>query len=337
MSALPEPRPVRVVDNVDADRFHQDIRPATQPVLMPGIVADWPAVAAAQRSDTAFVDYLSGCAPQRPVSYLYGEPSEKGRFFYNSRLTGFNFRKDQVRFEEFLQWLLEAAQAAEPPALAVQSEIIRELMPHMAQENVLDWLPHVSPRIWIGNRIRVAAHYDLMENVAICVSGQRRFTLFPPNAMADLYPGPFELTPAGTPVSMVDFAAPDLSVFPRFPQAMARAQVAELTPGDALYIPYGWWHAVESLAPVSTLVNYWWSDADTMLAGPYDALLYAVAAFRHLPPEQRAVWKGMVDHYVFELNGPPAAHLPPHARGLLGDASPALFARFQQMLKQLLR
>ena len=86
--------------------------------------------------------------------------------------------------------------------------------------------------------------------------------------------------------------------------------MTELAPGDALYIPYGWWHGVQSLEPVSALVNYWWSDADLALAGAYDGLLHAIAAFRHLPPEQRKVWQHMVDHYVFEKNGPPAEHLP---------------------------
>ena len=322
---------------VTGEQFHGEIRPAGAPALLKGIAKDWPAVEAAGEGDARFASYLIECGPTKKVKYLHGAPEEGGRFFYNARMTGFNFETRQVSLPGFLDLLMAAEEQTPAPALAVQSEVIPEFLPRFAAENRIDFLSDVPPRIWIGNRIRVAAHYDLKENFAVCVSGRRRFTLFPPDAIADLYPGPFELTPAGTPVSMVDLASPDLDAFPRFPQAMARAQMAELEPGDALYIPYGWWHAVESLAPMSTLVNYWWSDADSALAGPYDALLHAVAAFRHLPPEQREVWRGMVDHYVFEANGPPAAHLPPHARGLMADGSPALFARFGQMLKQLLR
>src|SRR3546814_19620038 len=84
------------------------------------------------------------------------------------------------------------------------------------------------------NRIRVAPHYDLMENVACCVAGRRRFTLFPPDQLANLYPGPFELTPAGTPVSMVDPFAPDLDRYPRFAEAGTHARGATLEPGEAL-------------------------------------------------------------------------------------------------------
>src|SRR3546814_13116949 len=90
-----------------------------------------------------------------------------------------------------------------------------------------------------------------MMNVACCVAGRRRFTLFPPDQLANLYPGPFELTPAGTPVSMVDPFAPDLDRYPRFAEAWSHASEATLEPGDALYLPYMWWHGVESLEPVS--------------------------------------------------------------------------------------
>lgn len=319
------------------ESFHADVRPAALPQVFRGLVADWPIVQAARAGDEALVAYLNACAPARAVEALTAPPEEAGRFFYNARMTGFNFERRQVALGDFLGELLAHAGDPAPPAMAVQSEIIREVLPRLAAEIRLDWLSDVPPRIWIGNRIRVAPHYDLMENVACCVGGRRRFILFPPDAVADLYPGPFELTPAGTPVSMVDFLAPDLAAFPRFAKAWERAQTAELEPGDAVYIPYGWWHGVQSLEPVSVLVNYWWSEADPDLAGAYDGLLHAIAAFRHLPPQQRAVWKVMVDHYVFEENGPPAEHLPPHARGLLGDGSPALFARLRQMLRQQMR
>ena len=74
-------------------------------------------------------------------------------------------------------------------------------------------------------------------------------------------------TPAGQPVSLVDPAAPDLARFPRFVDAWARAQVAELGPGDAVLIPSLWWHAIDALDGVNVLVNYWWSAEAT--ASPF--------------------------------------------------------------------
>src|SRR3546814_19858321 len=108
--------------------------------------------------------------------------------------------------------------------MAVQQEARAELLPPFARANRLDLLPHVAPRIWIGNRIRVAPHYDLMENVACCVAGRRRFPLFPPDPLANLYPGPFDLPPAGTTATKVDSAHPALEPAPKFPIAWGGAR-----------------------------------------------------------------------------------------------------------------
>ena len=212
------------------------------------------------------------------------------------------------------------------------------MLPLVAEENRLSLLPDVRPRIWIGNRIRVAPHYDVKENIACCVAGRRRFTLFPPDQIANLYPGPFELTPAGTPVSMVDMHDPDLSLYPRFAQAWEHSVQAALEPGDAIYIPYCWWHGVESLEPLSILINYWWNEGEPEgIGSPYEALLHGLYALRHLPPERRAVWKAMMDYYVFEESGDPVAHLPANTRGMLGQHSPAIFAQMREIMRDVFR
>ena len=110
---------------------------------------------------------------------------------------------------------------------------------------------------------------------------------------------------------------------------------ATLEPGDAIYIPYHWWHGVESLSQFNFLVNYWWNDARTDIGRPYDVLIHAFFALKHLPPDQRAVWRTMFDHYVFEANGDPAQHLPEHAKGVLGDPTPTLLARMRATLKKI--
>ena len=64
--------------------------------------------------------------------------------------------------------------------------------------------------------------------------------------------------------------------------------------------------------------------------------MYGFYALRHLPPDQRRVWRKMFDHYIFCLDGDPAEHLPVPARGILGEATPHLLGRMRATLKQIL-
>jgi hypothetical protein len=334
MNPLPPPRQVAEVEGIDPARFQAEIRPAQQPVVMRGLAKDWPGVQAALRGDRAICDYLLSFGPAKPVASLLAPPEVEGRFFYNERMTGFNFTRRSGSLEDFLGELLETADDPAPNGIAVQSEVIQQLLPGFLTANPMPLAPQVSPRIWIGNRIRVAPHYDLMENIGVCLAGRRRFTVYPPEQLPNLYAGPFDLTPAGTPVSMVDPVAPDLEKYPRFAEAWANAQQVTLEPGDALYLPFSWWHGVEALEPVSILVNYWWNETPQDMAGQYDGLLHAIFAFRHLPEHERKVWRMMVEHYVFDANGDPGEHLPEHAKGIIAPASPQLFARMRALLAQ---
>ena len=132
-----------------------------------------------------------------------------------------------------------------------------ERIPDFARDNTLDLVPaSAGPRIWIGNATIVQTHFDLNDNIACVLAGRRRFTLFPPDQIGNLYVGPLDFTISGPPVSMVALNAPDFARFPRFAEAQAAAQVAELEPGDAIFIPYGWWHQVRRYQPSTCQLNY---------------------------------------------------------------------------------
>src|SRR5690606_33141993 len=80
------------------------------------------------------------------------------------------------------------------------------------------------------------------------------------------------------------------------------------------------------------LANYWWNDAQADLGSPFDALLHAILAIRDMPPNQRAAWKVMFEHYAFGENGDPVGHLPPEARGALGAHDPRMRQQIRMML-----
>jgi len=332
------PSPIAEYSGVDRTEFREKIRPLGQPAVLRGVAADWPAVTVARRSDEDLIAYLRRFGRDQRVAVIVGDPEIEGRFFYTDDFRSLNFKGGMSPLDSFLDRLLRDREDERPFAIAVQSEAVPALLPGFENENRIDLVDaDVIPRAWIGNRIRVAPHYDLMENIGVVVAGRRRFTLFPPDQLKNLYVGPFELTPAGTPVSIVDANNPDLERFPRFAEALKWAQVAELEPGDAIYIPFHWWHGVDSLEPINLFINYWWNDRRRDLGNPYDALLYAFYAVKALPEDQRAVWRMVFDHYVFGVNGDPAEHLPTDARGLLGEIDSEQLARFRTTLRQLIQ
>jgi hypothetical protein len=330
--------PIAEYVGVDRTKFRNDIRPLGQPAVLRGVATDWPAVRAARESDEELISYLRRFRGDRPVAAIVGPPEIEGRFFYTDDFRALNFQRGMSAFDSFLDRLQRDRDNPHPYAIAVQSEEVAALLPGFEKENRTDLVDaHVVPRAWVGNRIRVAPHYDLMENIGVVVAGRRRFMLFPPDQLENLYVGPFELTPAGTPVSIVDTHNPDLDRFPRFAEALEKAQVAELQPGDAIYIPFHWWHGVDSLEPVNLFINYWWNDARAGAGNPYDALLHALYAIKVLPADQRSVWRMVFDHYVFALDSDPVEHLPQHARGMLGEPSREQLERMRATLRQLLQ
>ena len=228
----------------------------------------------------------------------------------------------------------------QPPAFYIGSTDLDTYLPGLRRDNDLALPPpppgHAAPlaSIWIGNRTIAATHYDLSNNLAVCLVGRRRFTLFPPDQVANLYPGPLEPTPGGQVVSMVDLRAPDLDRYPRFAEALANAQVADLEPGDVLFYPALWWHNVEALGRFNVMINYWWNDAPAFADSPMTTLLHAMLSLRERPAAERAAWAAMFDHYIWRGGGDARDHLPPEIQGDLAPLDPMAARRLRAKLLQ---
>lgn len=306
--------------DIDAARLQDEIVAAYRPVVFRGLVKDWPVVQAGLAGPEALAAYLKRFDAGMRVMTKAAPPQVKGRFFYDPAIAGFNYTKERMGVGKALDRLLSLAAEPDPPSFAIQSAQARHCLPGFEAENRLPMLPDsVAPRVWIGNAVTVSGHYDPQENIACCAAGHRRFTLFPPDQVRNLYPGPFELTPAGPIISMVDFDDPDFERYPGFREAMAAALTVDLAPGDALYIPYLWWHHVRSLDPVSMLVNFWWPPRAKTVEYGAEALLLAMMSIKNLPPGHRDAWRALFDHYVFQDHGPPGIHLPAERRGVQGE------------------
>lgn len=322
---------IAIVESVTAERF-AEVRAGGRPAVLKGAVAPWPAVKLGLQSDEALIDYLKGHDNGQVAGVYVGPPEIAGRFFYGADTHSRNYRHGPAPIPQALDRLLEEREAAQPHAVYVQSTLISQHMPGFKADNRLDLLPaKVEPRIWIGNAAVTRAHYDLNHNIACVVAGRRRFLLFPPEQLVNLYPGPFDRTIGGVPVSMVDADNPDLNAYPRFAEAQKVMLTADLEPGDALYIPYGWWHQVHSLSPFNVLVNYWWDDAPATTP-PYEALFHGILALRDMPEDHRRLWRSLYDYYIFGAHGDPVAHLKPVDRGWLGPLTPGLVGNLKKWI-----
>lgn len=293
------------------------LRRESEPFVIRGIASDWPLVHAGGKSPDEARRYLLEHARDRPFTVNIGEPAAGDRLFYDSEMQ-MNFRTGRASLADIFRGLANNEGRTDAPVIYLSSIDVVDYFDGLHEVNRLDLgQRQLLASIWIGNRTRIAPHNDVPNNVAVCVVGRRRFTLFPPDQFANLYLGPVDYTPAGRPVSMVDLANPDLDRFPRIVEALAHAQVAELEPGDAIFIPSLWWHQVEALGPFNILVNYWWRDVPRYLGNPQDALHHAMLSIRDLDPAAKRLWKALFDHYVFENGEDVTAHIPEGARGVL--------------------
>ena len=312
------PMPARVAEEqVAASELDARLKTAREPFVIRGLVADWPLVKAGLESSASARAYLLEHRRDRAFTVNIGQPGAGERLFYDESMA-MNFRTGRGSLDDIFAGIDANERRRDAPAIYLSSVDVNDYFDGLHDANHVD-LGEREPieSIWIGTRTRIAAHNDFPDNLACCAVGRRRFTLFPPAQFANLYVGPIDNTPAGRPVSVVDLHDPDFARFPHFREALKVARVAELEPGDAIFIPSMWWHHVEALEPFNVLVNYWWRDTARFLGQPQDALNHAILAIRDLPDDEKQLWRALFEHYVFGNPAAAAEHIPEGARGIL--------------------
>lgn len=316
----------------DAAALDALLKGARTPFVVRKLVADWPLVEAGLQSPRAARAYLLDRARDVPFAVSIGQPGHDGRMFYDEAMA-MNFQMARGRLSDIFGGFDANEGRADAPTVYLASIDVPGHFDKVDDENRVDLgARQAVASLWIGTPTRIAAHNDFPDNLACCVAGRRRFTLFPPGQFRNLYLGPIDNTPAGRAVSMVDFHAPDFAVYPGFAEALDHAQIAELEPGDALFIPSMWWHHVEGLAEFNILLNYWWRDTPRYLGQPQDALNHAILAIRDLPAPDRAIWRDLFDHYVFDGGPETTAHIPAQARGVLDPLTAEAAGRLRAFL-----
>lgn len=327
------PRPIAEGRGIDRATFEREIVAGHEPFVMRGLVGDWPLVARAGQSAAALCAHLVESSSRAEVDALMVPPGQSGRIGFSDDGQGFNYVRNRLPLAQVVDQVLRYAQFERPPAVAVQSALVELCAPGLLPARAMPLLDTtVAPRLWFGNAIVTPTHFDESSNIACVAAGERRFTLFPPEQIGNLYVGPIGHSPTGTPISLVDADQPDIVRFPRFAVALAAARRAVLEPGDAIYIPPLWWHHVASRKPVNLLINYWWQSRP--VPSGLDLLLHTMLALKDLPPPQRRAWRALLDHWVFEADEATVSHIWPAQRGVHDPISPARAAQIRAFLRQ---
>ena len=300
---------------------------AARPLLIKGLLKSWPALKAGRESPNALNRYLKSLDRGLSGTVMEAPASADGRFGYSHDMREFTFSKRQQGISETLDRIERQMGRANASTVAIQMLPLATHLPDFIAQNPMPLLPQTAPLLWLGGRVRTQIHHDRDHNLACVLAGRRRFVLFPPEQVANLYIGPIDNPP---PLSIVDLDAPDFSRFPRFGEALKTAQVAELECGDAIFMPRHWWHHVTSLEPYNAMVNYWWGAQPAGIENPA-RLLSQPRSLRSkicLQPSE-AIGGSCSIRTSFKRHGTAVDHIPTALQGVLGASRP-IYSRCAQ-------
>lgn len=331
---------VQILEGVTPDKIPFDsLFEANAPVILRGLVSDWELTQAGQKSPEKAMDLLQHHSNGKPVGVYIAPPETRARFFYNDDCSGFNYESRHMPLEEIFKQIKANKDKPNRPYCYMNSLTIDQCFPKLKEQNNLDFdhaiFSNNTPlsKVWVGTESIAAAHYDIPSNIACCVLGNRRFTLFPPEQIHNLYPGPLEPTPGGQVISMVDLKNPDFERFPRVREAIDAALIVDLEPGDAVYYPSMWWHQVEACSPFNIMINFWWLTAPAAMGNPLDIVMHAILGLRDRSEEEKKAWREVFDYYVFGSPDTAREHIPETAQGVLAQLDANTARRLQAFIK----
>lgn len=219
-----------------------------RPVVVSGATEDWPA------RERWTNDYLTEKVGARTIQP--SKANDDGRHLHAKPKKAIVVTAPSMKLADYVE-LLAGGDLSDGQLYAVQLPIktsLPELWPDVRFPTFVDERKYSAVNLWFGPGNNVTPlHYDLPNNLLTQVRGRKQVVLCPPREIARVYPFPFGYL--GNHISQVDVANPDLTRFPAWSDA--KRALVELGPGDMLFIPSCWWHAVCGIDQ-NMSINYWW-------------------------------------------------------------------------------
>jgi hypothetical protein len=218
------------IDSSEVERFQQDFLAANRPVIIEGLIDNWPARVEWNQES------LSRRHGSHPIEYTryYVEDNQHKPEQVQADFASFLSLVYDPNYEEPIYWTAyNQGDQASPLVQGLSEDIV--IPEQYCQAN-----PDMRTYFWIGPAgTRSGLHFDPYNVLFAQVQGHKRFLLYPPQDIPDAYlENDF--------FSVVDAEAPDLHRFPKF--AETKPLVVDLGPGEVMLLPVGWLHQVRSLS-----------------------------------------------------------------------------------------
>lgn len=257
--------------NPTAKTFLEEAVYANKPVKILGGMQDWTLykVLSSIKCQIEKCDYLSSLTYKLKVGYTVAKPELNGALRINNELKpNFSFSNKKVLFPEFMSHIKEYLWNQRLGTLYMQATPIQNFTSYILPLKFLKgFSPASDPYYWIGSGNQfVGLHNDPQRNIMAMFTGKKNIILIPPTELHNIYPAPFDKRVGGVMPSLVDVFNPNLEKFPLYEKAMEKSLVFDLNPGEILYMPPLWWHAVQSV-DLNMSVNSWFYDG-----GAYEQL-----------------------------------------------------------------
>lgn len=258
--------PTKIVNRPSEFEFKKLVESAKEPFKVIGSLDHWELYKKLSKCEDSLdkCDYLSTLAHDEQVYYSALAPEYKGIFGLNKDLVqNFSFKGRKATFPSFMKEIKKYISDPSLGNLYLQSTPIKDLNDRLGNLDLFKgFKPMSEAGFWIGTGNQfVSLHNDPLRNMIAIFSGRKRVIMFPPEELPNLYPAPFDKRSGGVITSLVNAFNPDLQKFPNFSQALKTVKVAILNPGEFLYLPPLWWHAVEGEG-FNIGINCWFKDGD---------------------------------------------------------------------------
>lgn len=242
----PRAAEIEKVRGLSRDDFLDHYYAASRPVIIEGALDGWPAL------ERWTPDYLVEKVGAAPVELQSGRNGAEDFEIWKDR------HKSEMPFDKYIAAITKAGFGNDLYMTAYNNASNRAALAPLDGDigTLDDYLTPGAGMMWIGPAgTFTPLHFDLTNNLIAQVVGAKHIVMAPPSETQRLYNHHHVFS------AVRDLT--DEAQLQRYPLARsAQTYEFDLEPGDALFVPIGWWHQVTALdfSVTLTYINFHWRN-----------------------------------------------------------------------------